>query len=169
MVSLLFLPILVPHPRPCHFASSTPAPLTWLTSTLAAASPQVDNPEHTDVPDLQDMLLRSHMHDLRVATQEIHYENYRRCARGACPARLALEATHGEELWARRPSTDLASGGVQEVLRGILIQAESPRVNEILTLIVFNRDPCFGPGHGVGCKIAAFLTRAALPDAALAT
>ncbi|EGD83499.1 hypothetical protein PTSG_04106 [Salpingoeca rosetta] len=39
---------------------------------------EIDNSEHCDFSKLQDMLIRTHMHDLRMVTREVHYENYRR-------------------------------------------------------------------------------------------
>ena len=37
----------------------------------------VDNPVHSDFVHLRNMLVRTHMQDLKDVTQEIHYENYR--------------------------------------------------------------------------------------------
>ncbi|XP_030403669.1 septin-1 isoform X1 [Gopherus evgoodei] len=38
---------------------------------------EVENPAHCDFLKLRTMLVRTHMHDLKEVTQEIHYENYR--------------------------------------------------------------------------------------------
>ncbi|XP_046876883.1 septin-4-like [Hypomesus transpacificus] len=38
---------------------------------------EVDNPVHSDFVHLRNMLVRTHMQDLKDVTQEIHYENYR--------------------------------------------------------------------------------------------
>ncbi|KAI6658393.1 Septin-1-like [Oopsacas minuta] len=39
---------------------------------------EVENGDHSDFPLLRNMLIRTHMQDLKDATQEIHYENYRK-------------------------------------------------------------------------------------------
>eukprot|EP01147_Barroeca_monosierra_P003049 gene3049-5829_t len=39
---------------------------------------EIDNSDHCDMPQLQAMLLREQMNDLRQVTKEVHYENYRR-------------------------------------------------------------------------------------------
>lgn len=38
---------------------------------------EVENPEHCDFIKLRNMLIRTHMQDLKDVTQEVHYENYR--------------------------------------------------------------------------------------------
>lgn len=56
--------------------------------------PAVENQAHCDFVKLRNMLIRTHMHDLKDVTCDVHYENYRahciqqmtRCA--ACQARL---------------------------------------------------------------------------------
>uniref|UniRef100_A0A8C8RLT5 Septin n=1 Tax=Pelusios castaneus TaxID=367368 RepID=A0A8C8RLT5_9SAUR len=43
-------------------------------------SVEVENPTHCDFLQLRTMLVRTHLHDLKEVTQEVHYENYRaRC------------------------------------------------------------------------------------------
>lgn len=37
----------------------------------------VENPEHSDFVKLRNMLIRTHMQDLKDVTQDVHYENYR--------------------------------------------------------------------------------------------
>lgn len=37
----------------------------------------VENPAHSDYLKLRNMLVRTHMQDLKDVTQETHYENYR--------------------------------------------------------------------------------------------
>ncbi|CAB4019863.1 septin-2-like isoform X1 [Paramuricea clavata] len=37
----------------------------------------VENPEHSDFTKLRNMLIRTHMQDLKDVTQDVHYENYR--------------------------------------------------------------------------------------------
>ena len=39
---------------------------------------EVENGDHSDFPLLRNMLIRTHMQDLKDATQEIHYENFRK-------------------------------------------------------------------------------------------
>ncbi|XP_022780489.1 septin-1-like [Stylophora pistillata] len=38
---------------------------------------EVENPEHCDFIKLRNMLIRTHIQDLKDVTQEVHYENYR--------------------------------------------------------------------------------------------
>lgn len=38
---------------------------------------EVENPDHCDFIKLRNMLIRTHMQDLKDVTQEVHYENYR--------------------------------------------------------------------------------------------
>lgn len=37
----------------------------------------VENPSHCDFVKLRTILIRTHMHDLKDITSELHYENYR--------------------------------------------------------------------------------------------
>ncbi|MBN3309583.1 SEPT4 protein, partial [Amia calva] len=38
---------------------------------------EIDNPTHCDFVKLRNMLIQTHMQDLKDVTQEVHYENYR--------------------------------------------------------------------------------------------
>ncbi|XP_050536452.1 septin-2 [Daktulosphaira vitifoliae] len=38
---------------------------------------EVDNPNHSDFGKLRNMLISTHMHDLKEVTEDVHYENYR--------------------------------------------------------------------------------------------
>lgn len=46
----------------------------WFTSSLRWS---VEDPAHSDFLLLRNMLVRTHMQDLKDVTQETHYENYR--------------------------------------------------------------------------------------------
>lgn len=46
------------------------------TLCLLAPSP-VENQSHCDFVKLRNMLIRTHMHDLKDVTCDVHYENYR--------------------------------------------------------------------------------------------
>jgi len=37
----------------------------------------VDNPAHSDFTKLRNMLISTHMHDLKEVTEDVHYENFR--------------------------------------------------------------------------------------------
>ena len=39
--------------------------------------PTVENPEHSDFAKLRNMLIRTHMQDLKEVTRDVHYENFR--------------------------------------------------------------------------------------------
>ncbi|XP_015772331.1 PREDICTED: septin-1-like, partial [Acropora digitifera] len=57
---------------------------------------EVENPEHCDFIKLRNMLIRTHMQDLKDVTQEVHYENYRaerlsRTEQGAPSPRRSIE------------------------------------------------------------------------------
>lgn len=45
--------------------------------TLLLSGVSVEDPAHSDFLLLRNMLVRSHMQDLKEVTQETHYENYR--------------------------------------------------------------------------------------------
>lgn len=58
---------------------------------------EVENPEHCDFIKLRNMLIRTHMQDLKDVTQEVHYENYRaerlsRLGQGPPSPRKTIEA-----------------------------------------------------------------------------
>lgn len=37
----------------------------------------VDNPAHSDFTKLRNMIISTHMHDLKEVTEDVHYENFR--------------------------------------------------------------------------------------------
>uniref|UniRef100_A0A8B9CZQ2 Septin n=1 Tax=Anser brachyrhynchus TaxID=132585 RepID=A0A8B9CZQ2_9AVES len=58
--------------------------LTWVGALPTATSPQpalsclaVENPMHCEFPMLRDLLIRSHLQDLKDITHNVHYESYR--------------------------------------------------------------------------------------------
>lgn len=52
------------------------APLGW-RPTHCLSLPAVENQAHCDFVKLRNMLIRTHMHDLKDVTCDVHYENYR--------------------------------------------------------------------------------------------
>lgn len=48
-----------------------------LTPTQWPFPPTVENQAHCDFVKLRNMLIRTHMHDLKDVTCDVHYENYR--------------------------------------------------------------------------------------------
>lgn len=44
---------------------------------MFAAASTVENQAHCDFVKLRNMLIRTHMHDLKDVTCDVHYENYR--------------------------------------------------------------------------------------------
>lgn len=48
-----------------------------LTPTHCRLLPAVENQAHCDFVKLRNMLIRTHMHDLKDVTCDVHYENYR--------------------------------------------------------------------------------------------
>lgn len=59
---------------------------------------EVDNPAHSDFGKLRDMLMRTHLHDLKDITAEVHYELYRKemlVNRPAQPLGGAVTPTRG--------------------------------------------------------------------------
>lgn len=44
---------------------------------IARSCPPVENQAHCDFVKLRNMLIRTHMHDLKDVTCDVHYENYR--------------------------------------------------------------------------------------------
>lgn len=52
------------------------APLAGVPPT-AHSRPAVENQAHCDFVKLRNMLIRTHMHDLKDVTCDVHYENYR--------------------------------------------------------------------------------------------
>lgn len=48
-----------------------------VTKELCFISSSVENQSHCDFVKLRNMLIRSHMHDLKDVTCDVHYENYR--------------------------------------------------------------------------------------------
>lgn len=65
---------------------------------------EVDNPEHCDFVRLRQMLISTHMQDLKDVTADVHYENYR-----AAHIRTQLNGTQKERVKLKRDS-----GPVQE-------------------------------------------------------
>ena len=51
--------------------------LTWNTGPSHTFLLPVENQSHCDFVKLRNMLIRSHMHDLKDVTCDVHYENYR--------------------------------------------------------------------------------------------
>lgn len=47
------------------------------TPPTACSCPAVENQAHCDFVKLRNMLIRTHMHDLKDVTCDVHYENYR--------------------------------------------------------------------------------------------
>ncbi|PIK38876.1 putative septin-5 isoform X1 [Apostichopus japonicus] len=47
----------------------------WQTISMGIA--EVENPKHSDFIKLRNMLIRTHMQDLKDVTQDVHYENFR--------------------------------------------------------------------------------------------
>lgn len=79
------------------------------SSVLASA---VENQAHCDFVKLRNMLIRTHMHDLKDVTCDVHYENYR--------AQCIQQMTR----WV--PTALLRSG------RGILFSAELGLLSELV-------------------------------------
>lgn len=52
------------------------APQAWAPPTTFSC-PVVENQAHCDFVKLRNMLIRTHMHDLKDVTCDVHYENYR--------------------------------------------------------------------------------------------
>ena len=48
----------------------------------------VENPKHSDFIKLRNMLICTHMHDLKDITQDVHYENFR----AQCISQISKEA-----------------------------------------------------------------------------
>lgn len=51
--------------------------LTWVVYSFYIFLCSVENQSHCDFVKLRNMLIRSHMHDLKDVTCDVHYENYR--------------------------------------------------------------------------------------------
>lgn len=51
--------------------------ITWIHSSFYIFLCAVENQSHCDFVKLRNMLIRSHMHDLKDVTCDVHYENYR--------------------------------------------------------------------------------------------
>lgn len=52
--------------------------LPWgSTPPTPCSFPTVENQAHCDFVKLRNMLIRTHMHDLKDVTCDVHYENYR--------------------------------------------------------------------------------------------
>lgn len=59
------------------------------------APPTVENQAHCDFVKLRNMLIRTHMHDLKDVTCDVHYENYR----AHCIQQMTRWATPPERAW----------------------------------------------------------------------
>ena len=71
----------------CCASRGPPLPLCSLRVSLWVCVSVVENKRHSDFLLLRDMLIRTHMQDLKDFTQDIHYENFRKrkLTRGGSP------------------------------------------------------------------------------------
>ncbi|XP_043942623.1 septin-4-like [Protopterus annectens] len=67
---------------------------------------EVDNPTHCDFTKLRNMLIQTHMQDLKDVTQEIHYENYRAQCIQSLTRTVAKDRSNRNKL-SRQSVTDL--------------------------------------------------------------
>lgn len=82
------------------------APLGW-RPTHCLSLPAVENQAHCDFVKLRNMLIRTHMHDLKDVTCDVHYENYRahciqqmtRCALRSPPHPILSRGTGAAGPW----------------------------------------------------------------------
>ena len=82
------------------------APLGWrLTHRLPL--PTVENQAHCDFVKLRNMLIRTHMHDLKDVTCDVHYENYR----AHCIQQMTRCVTHPPSDLPRPPPRGVGATG----------------------------------------------------------
>ena len=65
-------------PLYCSFYSILPPSLSLSLSVCVCMCHTVENKDHSDFCLLRQMMIQSHMQDLKDITQEVHYENFRK-------------------------------------------------------------------------------------------
>uniref|UniRef100_A0A1B6BYA2 Septin n=1 Tax=Clastoptera arizonana TaxID=38151 RepID=A0A1B6BYA2_9HEMI len=89
---------------------------------------EVENPKHSDFSKLRNMLITTHMQDLKDVTEDVHYENFR----AQCISQISQAGRERGKL--KRDSTSQIEGSISETDRLLLQKDEEiRRMQDMLT------------------------------------